>query len=91
MPADKIPDTDIARVAGILPDWQMVAKELGFGVQETEDIETNNLAAAADKREAFMRKWTDKNGTKATYEKLCTALMKLGLQRAAESIMSGEL
>ena len=89
MPAVKIPDTDIARVAGILPDWQMVAKELGFGEQEIEDIETNNRAAA-DQRKAFMRKWTGNNGSKATYEKLCTALMKLGLQGAAERI-SGDL
>ena len=89
MPAVKIPDSDIARVAGNLPDWQLVGKKLGFGEQEIEDIENNNRAPA-DQRKALLRRWIYKKGTNATYEVLCTALMELGLQGAAESIR-GEL
>ena len=85
----KIPDTDISRVAGILPNWQIVAKKLGFGEQDIEDIETSNQATA-DQRKAFVRKWIRKNGTKATYGKLCTALEELGEHGAAESII-GEI
>ena len=72
-------------MAGIVPNWQIVAKKLGFGEQDIEDIETSHRASA-DQRKAFLRKWIWKNGTKATYEKLCTALEELGEHGAAESI-----
>ena len=84
----KIVDADIANVAGSLSNWQIVAKELGFGGEDIEDIETSHRAPA-DQRKAFLRKWIWKNGSKATYEKLCTALEELGEHGAAESI--GEL
>ena len=60
----KIPDTDISRVAGILPNWQIVAKKLGFGEQDIEDIETKHQAPA-EQRKAFVRNWIRKNGTRA--------------------------
>ena len=85
----KIPAADIARVAGILPNWQLVAKKLGFGEQDIEDIEKSHRATA-DQRVAFVRNWIMKNGSKATYEKLCTALKELGEHGAAESII-GEI
>ena len=83
--AVKIADADISRVAGNLPHWQIVASKLGFGGQEIQDIETEHRASA-DQRMAFLRKWIWKNGTKATYGKLCTALEELGEHGAAERI-----
>ena len=81
----KISDADIANVAGSLPNWQLVAKKLGFGGEDIEDIETSHRAPA-DQRKAFVRKWIWKNGKAATYGKLCTALEELDEQGAAEKI-----
>ena len=80
-----IPNADISRVAGNLPQWQMVARKLGFGEQEIGYIETNS-GAPEDQRKAFLKKWIGKNGISATYYKLCTALLQLDEYGAAEKI-----
>ena len=72
-------------MAGNLPQWQNVARKLGFGEQEIGYIETNS-GSSEDQRKAFLRKWIGKNGISATYEKLCTALLQLGEYGAAEKI-----
>lgn len=82
----KIVDANIARIAGSLPNWQLVARKLGFGEEDIKDIETNHQRCE-DRRIAFMRKWIMKNGTKATYEKLSKALEELDQQGAADKII----
>ena len=78
----KIRDVDIKRIAGDLPQWQIVAKSLGIGYQDIEDIE-NNYTAPADQRMSFLSKWIWKDGAAATYEKLSEVLERLGEQGAA--------
>ena len=85
MSAAQIPDADISRVAAILPNWQLVASKLGFGEHNIEDIETYHQQPE-DGRIAFVRQWITKNGTKATYIKMYTALEELGEQGAANKI-----
>ena len=79
-------DADIARIAGDLPQWQLVASNLGMGQLDIEDIENNNKGAPADQRKTFLRKWIRKNGNAATYEKLSEVLERLDEQGAAEKI-----
>ena len=83
--AGKILDDDINRVAGELPNWQSVAKKLGMGSQEITDIE-DNQTNEANRRRAFLRKWITRDGSAATYEKLCDVLKTLNEQGAAEAI-----
>ena len=81
----KIQDADIARIAGELPLWQIVAKYFSMGPMVIEEIETNN-GRPADQRMEFLRKWIKRDGSAATYEKLSEAMEKLGHQGAAERI-----
>ena len=73
------------RVAGELSDWQTVASSLGFGFQDVKDIETKHIANK-DRRRAFLREWIYRDGSKATYEKLCEVLKNLHENGAAEKI-----
>ena len=81
----KICDTDIDGVAEELPDWQSVADKLGFESQYITDIETNHRDQASQ-RKAFLRMWIGRDGSAATYNKLCDALILLNLKGAAERI-----
>ena len=83
--AKNIVDADISKVAGSLPLWQSVAKKLGFGALDIKDIETTHQRDE-DRRIAFLRKWIERDGTEATYDKLCKALEELGEQGAAEKM-----
>ena len=83
----KIRDADIARIAGNLPQWQIVASNLGMGQQDIKEIETINLGAHADQRKSFLRKWIRRDGAAATYEKLNEVLERLEEQGAAENIL----
>ena len=85
MSTAKIVNADISKVAGSLPDWEQVAKELGFGDQNIKDIEDKHRQPE-ERRKAFLREWIRKEGSKATYEKLCTALENLHEQGAADEI-----
>ena len=80
-----IRDADIARIAGDLPHWQLVANNLGMGQLDIEDIENNNRTPA-DQRKSFLRKWIWRDGGAATYTKLIEVLERLGEQGAAERI-----
>eukprot|EP00731_Ephydatia_muelleri_P003346 Em0001g3346a len=82
---NKIPDADIARIAGELPQWQTVASNFGMGQLDIEDIENNNRTRA-DQRKAFLRQWIGRDGSAATYTKLSEVLKMLGEQGAAEKI-----
>eukprot|EP00731_Ephydatia_muelleri_P016677 Em0009g1101a len=81
----KIRDADITRIAGELPQWQIVASNLGMGQLDIEDIENNNTAPA-DQRKSFLRRWIRRDGKAATYERLSEVLESLGEQGAAEKI-----
>ena len=81
----KIRDADIDRVAGELPDWQIVMYNLGFGSQNITDIETDHRDKASQ-RIAFLSKWIARDGSEATYKKLCDALISLNRKGAAERI-----
>ena len=83
--AGEISNADIIRVAGELPHWQIVATNLGMGSQDIIDIE-NNHKDEANRREAFLRKWIERDGLAATFEKLCEVYKKLNQQGAAERI-----
>ena len=78
-------DADILRVAGELPEWQSVADKLGMGYQYISDIEKNHRDEES-RRKAFLRMWIARDGSAATYKKLCDALISLNLQGAAERI-----
>ena len=78
-------DADVLRIAGELPEWQSVADKLCMGSQNITDIETNHRDEAS-RRKAFLRMWIARDGSKATYKKLCDALISLNLDRAAERI-----
>ena len=62
-----------------------MASKFGMGKKDIEDIEVNNRASA-DQRMAFLREWIWKDGAAATYEKLSTALKRLGEHGAAAKI-----
>ena len=76
---------DIIRIAGELPDWQLVAPYLGMGQQDIDEIEFNQREPVKQ-RKAFLRKWIGKDGAAATYEKLSEVLERLGERGAAEKI-----
>ena len=76
---------DIDKVAGHLPDWQDVASDLGFGEKDIDDIVAENRSAA-EQRKAFVRKWINRDGQGATYEKLVKVLKKLGKRGPSEKI-----
>ena len=82
-----IRDADILRVAGELLKWQSVAHTLGMGSLYISGIE-NNYGEKGTQREAFLRNWIARNGSKATYKTLCDALISLNLKEAAERISS---
>ena len=81
----KIRDADIDTVAGELPVWQSVAAKLGIGSQYIADIETNHRDEES-RRKAFLRMWIGRDGSAATYKKLCDALILLNKKGAAERI-----
>lgn len=85
MPTAKITAPHIARIAGELPQWQIVAPELGFGAQEIKDIETKH-PALDEQRTAVLRIWIERKGKAATYEALSKVLEELGQGGAAERI-----
>ena len=68
-----------------MPQWQIVASNLGMGQQDIKDIEVDNRAPA-DQRISFLRKWIWKDGAAATYEKLIMVLEMLGEHGEAEKI-----
>ena len=72
-------------VAGELSHWQTMAKNLGMGSEEITDIE-NNGRGEAERRKSFLRKWIERDGSAATYEKLCEVLKILNQPGAAERI-----
>ena len=78
-------EADIYRVAGELSEWQSVAAKLGMGSQYITDIETNHRDEES-RRKAFLRMWIARDGSAATYKKLCDALISLNLKGAAERI-----
>ena len=80
-----IREADVLRVAEELPEWQSVADILGFGFQCITDIEKNHRDEES-RRKAFLRMWIARDGSAATYKKLCDALISLNKKRAAERI-----
>ena len=62
-----------------------MASNLGMGQLDIDDIENNNRAPA-EQRKSFLRKWIQKDGSAATYERLSEVLKRLGEQGAAEKI-----
>ena len=85
MSTAKIVDADISKIAGSLPHWQIVARKFSFGEQNIEDIE-HLYQQAEDRRVRFLIRWIEKNGSKATYVELYTALVDLDEQGAADKI-----
>ena len=65
--------------------WQTVAKNLDFGRNIIDDIEIKHINNE-DRCRAFLREWIHRDGSKATYEKLCEVLEKLEEPGAVEII-----
>ena len=84
MSTAQIADDHIAKIASNLPHWQVLARKMGFGTQDIDDIDQRR--PQAENRIVFLRKWIEKNGTRATYVKLCTALEEIGEHGAADTI-----
>ena len=80
----QIADDHILDIARNLPEWQIVARKLGFGTQDIADIERNNEKPGA--RTVFLRKWIEKDGTNATYAKLYKALKEMNEHGAADCV-----
>ena len=78
-------DADLDRVAGELSDWQTVARGLHIGSADITDIEIMH-GDNANRRRAFLRRWIDRDGSAATYEKLCEVLRNLKKHGEAERI-----
>ena len=75
----------IAKVAGDLPQWEIVAQKVGMGHQDIEDIITNHRSDA-DRRRTFLWKWINTKGNAATYRALYDVLTDLGEYGAAAKI-----
>ena len=56
-----------------------------MGSQYITDIE-NKHGDEASRRKAILRMWIARDGSEATYKKLCDALISLNLKGAAEKI-----
>ena len=80
-------NADIPRVAGLVPDWSLVAPALGFGVNDISEIEKTIGTTSLDQTKVFLRKWIAKRGKGATFDKLIKAVEDLGEhQQAADQI-----
>lgn len=73
------------QIAGELPQWQVVAKQLNMGHEEIEDI-VKNHKTAEEQRITFLSKWIARDGKAATYKKLSEVLVELKEPGAAEKI-----
>ena len=82
---ERIQNADIPAVASNLPDWELVAKELGFGEQEITEMKDKRISKVEETKR-FLRRWTSRDGSKATYTKLYEVLISLHQQGAAEEI-----
>ena len=82
----KIKIEHIKQIASCIPDWRLVAEEIGVGSLEIGDIDSRRFNQESNKGTEMLRRWIDAEGSAATYGKITKALEKLGEQGAAEKV-----
>ena len=78
-------DRDIRRLAPSVPDWKDAAAFLGLNEVDEKTIEEENKTSLR-RRIAVLRKWREKRGKKATYERLAKAFYEMGNVSLAEDV-----
>ena len=82
-----ITDESIAAIARKIERWESLAQEMQPVLTEAEIIEINNdFHYYIDKKIAYLRRWREKLGNRATYEFLITSVRICGKESLANSI-----
>ena len=68
--SDPCSEDHLAKIAKSIPDWRAVSPSLGLTeAEEFEILESTHSVPA--RKMAMLRKWKEKVGGEATYERLC--------------------
>ena len=78
-------DRHLRKLAQSLPDWRGVAPFLGLSEAEENMIEEEHTSALG-RRIAVLRKWREKHGKKATYERLAKVFCDMGNAALADDV-----
>ena len=78
-------DRHLQKLALSLPDWRGVAPFLGLSEAEENMIEEEH-SPALGRRIAVLRKWRQKHGKKATYERLAKVFWDMGNAALADDV-----
>ena len=78
-------DRHLRKLAQSLPDWRGVAPFLGLSEAEENMIEEEHTPALG-RRIAVLRKWREKHGKKATYERLAKVFWDMGNAALADDV-----
>ena len=78
-------DRHLQKLALSLPDWRGVAPFLGLSEAEENMIEEEH-SPALGRRIAVLRKWRQKHGKKATYERLAKVFWDMGNAALANDV-----
>ena len=78
-------DRHLRKLAQSLPDWRGVAPFLGLSEAEENMIEEEHTPALG-RRIAVLRKWREKHGKKATYERLAKVFCDMGNAALADDV-----
>ena len=82
-----ITDESIADIARLIERWESLAHEIQPVLTEPEIIEINNdYNCYIDRKIAYLRRWREKLGNRATYECLITRVRICGKENLANSI-----
>ena len=69
-----------------LTDWQTVAPHLGLEERDEVDIQREGMSEDERRLKKTLRRWKNRFTSSATYEKLVTVFLKLGLTEQAEKV-----
>jgi len=78
-------DRDLRKLAQSVPDWKDVAAFLGLNEVDEKTIEEENKTSLR-RRIAVLRKWREKRGKKATYQRLAKAFFEMGNAALTEDV-----
>jgi len=78
-------DRDLRKLALSVPDWKDVAAFLGLNEVDEKTIEEENKTSLR-RRIAVLRKWREKRGKKATYQRLAKAFFEMGNAALIEDV-----
>jgi len=84
-------DKHLRKIAQCLPDWRDAAPFLGLSGAEENIIEDDHKTALRLRRRiAVLRKWRQKYGKKATYERLAKAFWEMGNVALADEVSQSD-